>query len=51
MEEALLEAGGARIQIQARNNLRAARLPITRAAVTRSAFDLLTRATDDPGAA
>ena len=53
MEEALLEAGGARIQlqIQARNNLRAARLPITRSAVTRTAFDLLTQATDDPGAA
>lgn len=53
MEEALLEAGGARIQLQirARDNLCAARLPITRAAVTRAAFDLLTQATDDPGAA
>ena len=53
MEEALLESGGARIQlqIQARNNLRAARLPIIRAAVTRAAFDLLTQATDDSGAA
>ena len=52
MEQALLEAGGARIQLQtqARNSLRAARLPITRAAVTRAAFDLLTQATD-PGAA
>lgn len=53
MEAALLEAGGARIQLQtqARNNLLAARLPVTRAAVTRAAFDLLTQATDDPGAA
>lgn len=45
MEEALLEAGGARIQLQnqARNSLQAAGLPITRAAVTRAAFDLLTQ--------
>jgi hypothetical protein len=52
MEEALLEAGGARIQLQtqARNNLLAARLPVTRAEVTRAAFDLLAQATDDPGA-
>ena len=52
MEQALLEAGGARIQLQihARNNLRAAGLPVTRAAVTRAAFDLLTRATHAPGA-
>ena len=53
MEEALLESGGARIQlqIQARDNLRAARLPNIRAAATRAAFDLLTQATDDSGAA
>ena len=53
MEEALLEAGGARIplQLQARNQLRAAGLPITRAAVTRAAFDLLAQSAGDPGAA
>ena len=53
MEEALLEAGGARIQLQtqARGRLRAAGLPITRAAVTRAAFDLLTQAAGGPGGA
>ena len=53
MEEALLEAGGERIQLQtqARGRLRAAGLPITRAAVTRAAFDLLTQAAGGPGAA
>ena len=53
MEEALLEAGGERILLQAkaRNQLRAAGLPITRSAVTRGAFELLTQTMKDPGAA
>jgi len=43
MEAVLLEAGGARIQLQlqARRALQAAGLPITRDAVTRGAYQLL----------
>ena len=53
MEGALVEAGGERIRLQtlARDQLRAAGLPITRAAVTRAAFDLLTQSASNPGTA
>jgi hypothetical protein len=47
MEAALLEAGGARIELQkrARRDLEAAGMPLTRAAVTARAYDLLTAET------
>ena len=53
MELALLESGGIRIelQLQARRALQAAGLPITRAAVTRGAYDLLAKRDNASGAA
>ena len=46
MEQALTEAGGARVRLQnqARTELTAQGLPVTRAAVTRRAHELLTGA-------
>ena len=53
MELALLESGGIRIelQLQARRALQSAGLPITRAAVTRGAYDLLAKSGNATGAA
>lgn len=53
METALLEAGGVRIELQthARRELETAGLPVTREAVVRRAYRLLTEPGDSPGAA
>ena len=53
MEQALLEAGGARVvlQVQARRELERQGMPVTRVGVIRGAFRLLTESSEKGGAA